>query len=559
MLGPVFQLEIVTAPRRLRYFVARTGYALFILLAVWLCYAESFGYAAHWTMQQSAAFSYSFFALISSIVLTAGTLYSCTLCAATISQERQRRTIEFLFASTLTNAELVLGKCAARLLSVLSLLAAAIPILFLTMIFGGVSPHLVLQTCVLTVFTVLMSGAISICVSVRTTKSRDAIQRASAVLAILLLGPPLFVPIRILFPAGAVWIEPLVANIAKLNPFLFLTAVSGWSTSFGVLPGWDGVFRIAWRQCLVAVAMLLLAIWRVRDVHLNAVDKPKKDSARRGLFRRRPHVGGFPMLWKEMFSQRSVREITLRSRLAGVLGLLVLLAPIVFTFGYTLTRRYEHQHFHIFVAMYSAVVGSSYLLLLIARSSSAVTFERERQTWEVLLSTDLPAWQIVLGKSIGPIYALRGILGIVALAWILAGVVDAWRVIDGIRVTLSILILAAFFSGIGVLFSLTARSSAQAMYLSLFVWATVMGMYLMPLSLLLDEGIGTGMFLVIPYLLWRIGSSTLDDPFFQSVNIVPWGLLTYSLLGVTVHLIAILGFDRWSGRSHSAFDRPQNT
>ena len=51
------------------------------------------------------------------------------VAAGGIASERQRRTIEYLFATDLSNGEIVLDKLCARLLTVGKLLLATLPVL----------------------------------------------------------------------------------------------------------------------------------------------------------------------------------------------------------------------------------------------------------------------------------------------------------------------------------------------------------------------------------------------------------------------------------------------
>jgi ABC-type transport system involved in multi-copper enzyme maturation permease subunit len=299
MLGPVFRLEMVTTARRFRYYAVRAGYTSILLFAVWMCYVNCFDNAPHWTIGRSARFSLSFFAAFSVIQLTAAILFTCAICAGTISQERQRRTIEYLFATDLTNSELVLGKLAGRLLNVLALLAASIPILFLTMFFGGVSANWVLQISAISVSTVLFSAAVSICLSIWSPRSRDAILRALVTLALLFFVVPYCIFLgQIVSPRLFLWLSPITTYLFHINPFLFISATFGSPIGMEATPGWEGVGAIVWRHCLASAALLAVAVWRVRRVHLDADVRPKKASKPQRLLRWRPGVGRFPMVWK---------------------------------------------------------------------------------------------------------------------------------------------------------------------------------------------------------------------------------------------------------------------
>src|SRR5262249_22152115 len=116
LFGPIFSIEMVTSARRTRYLAARLTYAL-ILLAVLLM-----GYSGFYWSQTDARgisrFVGEFFVVFSALQLLVVVALTPAMVAGTISQEHERRTLDYLLASQLTNSEIVLGKLAARLLHV---------------------------------------------------------------------------------------------------------------------------------------------------------------------------------------------------------------------------------------------------------------------------------------------------------------------------------------------------------------------------------------------------------------------------------------------------------
>ena len=113
-----------------------------------------------------ARFSAAFFDTFAVLQLLAVVLLGPAMVAGTIAAERERRTIEYLFASSLSNAEIVLGKLAARLLHVVYVILAGVPVLALVMLLGGIAPEAVLVLLILTLSTVLTVSTLSIAVSV---------------------------------------------------------------------------------------------------------------------------------------------------------------------------------------------------------------------------------------------------------------------------------------------------------------------------------------------------------------------------------------------------------
>ena len=79
--------------------------------------------------------------------------------AGAIADEKERRTLEFLLATDLRDREILFGKLAARVGSLLLFLLAGLPVLGLMQFFGGIDPDLVLAGFAATFATVLTLAA----------------------------------------------------------------------------------------------------------------------------------------------------------------------------------------------------------------------------------------------------------------------------------------------------------------------------------------------------------------------------------------------------------------
>ena len=78
--------------------------------------------------------------------------------APAIAEEKERRTLEYLFTSDLRNREIVLGKLAVRLGHIVLYILAGLPILCLTMRFGGVSIERILFAYILALGSMVATG-----------------------------------------------------------------------------------------------------------------------------------------------------------------------------------------------------------------------------------------------------------------------------------------------------------------------------------------------------------------------------------------------------------------
>ncbi len=121
------------------------------------------------------------------------------------------------------------------------------------------------------------------------------------------------------------------------------------------------------------------------------------------------------------------------------------------------------------------VYGALALIVLLspALSATAITQEREQQTWEILATTQLSAWEVLLGKWLGR-QMLPWLLLIILLPFMAADAVHAhlpWLMLPATLVLL--LLTTACYSALGLLCSFQAKrtmtATASALTISAFL------------------------------------------------------------------------------------------
>jgi ABC-type transport system involved in multi-copper enzyme maturation permease subunit len=245
-------------------------------------------------------------------------------------------------------------------------------------------------------------------------------------------------------------------------------------------PGWPGVLQLVRNHAILTVAMLGLAIWRIRRVHLGAAADKAQSSGAPGFLRIwRPRLGNHAMLWKELFAEQAVSGMGIVGRVVVVLLFLGILAPIVRLFYRSFNGHYRPQDFQELVSVLATVVGSLFLLVIAARASTSVTSEKEKQCWDTLISTPLSGWEIVIGKTLGNAFALRWLMALFGVMWAMAVILRSRALVPALLMTLTIALVCPFFVGLGLYFSLRSRNSTRAMCWSLLVSVFVGGGYLM--------------------------------------------------------------------------------
>src|SRR5262245_739305 len=205
LFGPVLAFDVLRVGRRPRQIWFRVPYAAFLAILFvwtylsWLAISPDVGARA--PRQQMARMAESYFYTYIIVQFIVVCLLTPASVAGAIADEKERRTLEFMLATDLRDREILFGKLATRVGSLLLLLAAGLPILGMLQFFGGIDPDLVLAAFAATIIVVLSLAAVGIAASVLSRKARDAIALTylvavayvvlSIVIYVLSTAPPL--------------------------------------------------------------------------------------------------------------------------------------------------------------------------------------------------------------------------------------------------------------------------------------------------------------------------------------------------------------------------------
>ena len=397
--------------------------------------------------------------------LTAVLLIGPALAAGTIAQERERRTMEYLYTTPLSNLEIIIGKLGGRVLQILSFVLSGVPVLALAMLLGGIAPQAILSLTAITLSTVLFVTMVSMAVSAWTAKARDAVVRAYLVFfclwvlpcplyASLLLGP---VPLG----SSAVVDQFVVANPVMTFPMI-LSGDSSMGTADRALVA--GLLALVRNQMLAGGIALVPATLFMRRVHLRESGKPARRRRWRMRFFR-GEIGDNPMYWKELYAEPG------SSRL-GLLGYGLLALIFIAVCGITIYVFFQSlagpstqsgETFCVYAVYMSTFLCCCGLLLLIARAAGSITAEKERDCWASLISTPLEPGQIIKAKILGGIWSLRGLAPLLAVVWLPALLLRPSFVLGIAFSLLALGVLAAFAATLGVCCSQNSQSTLRAM------------------------------------------------------------------------------------------------
>jgi len=166
LAGPIQRKEARSTFRTKRFFLAQLlpmvviG-LIILLIAVWMS-AE--GTAQTQPELVGTIIYWVFFVVQSGLLL----LVTPAFCCTTITEERERRTFDLLLTSSLSPGEIVWGKLVASLSYIVVYLLSTMPLVFISFLYGGISPLMLVvcyallfvQGLVVTVFSIFCSSLV---------------------------------------------------------------------------------------------------------------------------------------------------------------------------------------------------------------------------------------------------------------------------------------------------------------------------------------------------------------------------------------------------------------
>src|SRR5439155_27290730 len=168
--GPVFFYDLVRSSRRGELVGHRCCYAIVLFCVIALVYWSWFpdlGWeqllrGRSLSISQRARFASSFFTNFMVAQLVAVFLITPLYTASALAEQKERRTLEALLVTELTNHEIIIGMLGSRLAKLLLLLLTGLPILSFLAFLGGVDVGMALALCIATCMIMASLGSMSI-------------------------------------------------------------------------------------------------------------------------------------------------------------------------------------------------------------------------------------------------------------------------------------------------------------------------------------------------------------------------------------------------------------
>ena len=445
MLGAVFEREVQAVPRARGLFVARAVYCGALLGIVATCWLVVTGTQAVTTAGDTARFGATLLRILAPLQLSLAMLAAAMTSTVAVTSEKDRRTLELLLISRLSDGQLVLGKLAGSLLRVMLLLLAAVPVFVIASLFGGVTMPQLVRLFVVTVAAALAAASVATCIAFWKDTTFQALAITTfALVAWVAIGE--VVAGRFGAAVGA-QVSPARAVFAAITP-------TGGNT---LLP------FLAVAAALI-VAANVVAVSRVRAWNTTQEARRQPEAAggaARAVSAKRPSrvVWDNPVLWREICTRAHGKALLL-VRLAWLLLFAAAVAGIVAE-----ARRPRPDGLAVAVAVVPMALAS--LLAVAAMAVTSITTDRDRGALDVLLVTDLEPSEFVWGKLFGVLTAAREI---VLLPLVLCGALAATRITtieNAIYMALGLAVLLFFAAVLGLHAGLSHTSSRRAIAVAL--------------------------------------------------------------------------------------------
>lgn len=250
--GPIIAREVLTAPRPLRFYLARASFVGLMFILMWTAWQSLIGWRDVQEIGLVARFGGILFQLFVLIQLTLMLFFAPLAAATAVAHEKDRRTFILLLMTDLRDVEIVLGKLAASLLQIGTLLLTAAPVLFLCMLLGGVSPMQVVDVVGVTAAAGFVGGAIGLLVGLWRDRTFQSL--AMTVLAVV-LSLAAVEAFGLILPSLTIVGVPVVE---ALNPYRAVIAVLNPETPLAGLTGASARPSLIFIATALGVAVLLL-------------------------------------------------------------------------------------------------------------------------------------------------------------------------------------------------------------------------------------------------------------------------------------------------------------
>lgn len=489
--SPIFFWDLIRESRKGSSYFPRVVYAGGLLLVLYLVMGRG-----AITQNRISGLCYEAFSYYLILQYVAILVLTPVYVAGSIIEERQQRTLSLLLTTYLTPREIVLGKMMSRLVPMLGILLAGVPVLAILQLLGGISFEQLLVHSLIALALLFTMGMHAIRASTlcKTVGGAVAATYATTLGAFLVM-----LPFAMAFVGGS--------GGAIMGNILGIIVVVGGYLAFSFMTMYRAIDSISSRDRdqdlsqseserqyqpppTLPPQMMAPLQTRAGREDEEILDIPQQIDR---LFKP-PLRGDRPIIWKESYFPSS--------ELLNILAFLLTAVPLTIFMAHLLSPKGQ---FEVISKSMEFYIGSSYVLLSLLlilstlRAAGTLVTERKQQTLISLLTTPLSWNNILIEFYLGSIWRYRWLALGTTLMTFCATLFDPENTLTVLLVYVSQL---ALFAMLGLAASLVFQTAFQA---RLMLCVLFMVIYLLIPSLRLMAG--TSIFrvfemLLAPYRFW---------------------------------------------------------
>ena len=489
-------------------------------------------------------------------------MFAPAFTAAAITSEREKRTMESLFATLLRPWEIVIGKMAGSLIFIVMLVLTGVPALAAPFLLGGVSGATLLSAVGVLLLTAVYLGTIGLLVSTHMHRSYRAIIVTYVVLIFVCFVfalPAWPVTKNLILQGGPIW-QAVLHTVVSLSPLEAMLSVVMGNSSYAIgaanMPPFHVTFvPVALVVITVCVSICLaklhrpIAPPRPRE-GMKVVERDGKITVRSFVFlidpRKRKRMIAWwqnPVLMKE-FRTRPMLQTQWLLRACGICLISSIVLMLIVAISIQTWIAESTGMFNQMLTAVAALILTLIMLVGPAMTSGAICSDRESGVWDLIRATRISSLRLASGKFQASIIPLLMLAASMAPAMIVLLYFDM-NLLSGILRVLSVVGLTVLFvATAGTLFSSIFAKSSTA---TAWTYALMIAMGLASLLVVLDpEGFSQrfvrGAFLINPVAAGMAAAGAqglarfnLIDPHMKIVGAVTAGMFIITVMRI-IHL-----------------------
>ena len=417
MLGPILGREWLVSPRRWKFYLQRVVFvaALFSLVGtVWLLLA---GMQEVRNIGDLARFGALAFQLVVPLELLIVMFLAGVTTAASVAQEKDRRTLVLLLLTRLRSTEIVLGKLFASLLGIANMVLSSLPLLLIFPLLGGVSVQQSISAMGIILITAFWCAALGALVGFWREKTFQALAMTLlAMTAWCVLGEAIASGnLTAVDPSWAKAISPLRAvwSVCQPMPDVEFRAIPGGVAGLYCLTG------LGLGSLLCLISIVRLRVWNPsQQVRMQTAESDEPSdrsstadrlaSAATWKVRAPRHVWTNPVMWREMCTWAYGRKL-LFIRFAYLMLFAAAMIGLYWSVetGAALQRSRLNEELIPAATKVLAPFIVISLIMINALAVNSITNERDGQALDLLLVTQITPTQFLLGKLAGVLYVTK--------------------------------------------------------------------------------------------------------------------------------------------------------